>query len=926
MMPTDSVDQDVTVQERSTGRTIWLGFGAMLGLFMLLLGLAVGELRKMDARVVHVVNDGLEHTVLLQEMHAAARQRSLLLVELMSETDPFLRDEMLLRYDALGGRFASARQKLADHELDVAEQRLMARQAAAVDDSQGAQRAVIDAAMRDDGTHAQTLLVREAIPAQEAMLSVLGELSAYVTDRARAESRAARLGYERTRNLVWLGGGLIALSGIGVAWWVKRRMVGLMDERAGLTQALHETLRDLSFQKHAMDEHAIVSIANAAGDIIYANDNFCKVSGYPRSDMLGQSHRILKSGIHPETMYQEMWDTIVSGRVWHGEVCNRARNGHLYWVKTTIVPFLDTNGLPYQYVSIRTDITAAKEAEAQLQKSKQELEQRVAERTVEVRDQLRFTSELMEALPNPIFYKNVKGHYLGVNKAWEALFGIDRKRIVGNKLDMLYPQAAEIAAKHIAMDEALWRDGGTQQYEISIPVANGDIRNVMYYKAALTSEEGHITGLVGAIVDMTEHRQTERTLEQFKCTLDQTQDCVFMFSPVSLRFFYANHGAAEQVGYSLDQLMSMTPLDIKPAFTEKSFREMLRPLLGGHGGAITFETMHRHKDGHEIPVEVVLQYVETSGAPRFVSVVRDTSERKRVESEIRKRYEEVSTLNAQLQDMQHQLLQSEKMASIGQLAAGVAHEVNNPIGYVYSNLGTLEHYLHDLFEVIAAYESTEPALADMAARAVVEQARQKADLAFLKEDVGSIMGECREGITRVKKIVQDLKDFSRIDTSEEWQWADLHAGLDSTLNIVRNELKYKTEIIKEYGVLPEVECLPSQLNQVFLNMLVNAGHAIEEHGTITLRTGVEVERVWVEIEDSGKGIPPEHLKRIFDPFFTTKPVGTGTGLGLSLSYGIVSKHHGEIEVHSEPGKGSCFRIWLPVRQQTPLAVEEQTHA
>ena len=175
------------------------------------------------------------------------------------------------------------------------------------------------------------------------------------------------------------------------------------------------------------------------------------------------------------------------------------------------------------------------------------------------------------------------------------------------------------------------------------------------------------------------------------------------------------------------------------------------------------------------------------------------------------------------------------------------------------------------------------------------------------------MKESRDGITRVKKIVQDLKDFSHVDAQDEWQWADLHKGLDSTLNIVWNEIKYHAEVIKEYGEIPEVECFPSQLNQVFMNLLVNAAHAITDKGIITIRTGRQGEEVFIRIADTGKGIPEENLKRVFDPFFTTKPVGKGTGLGLSLSYGIMQKHNGRIEVQSEVGKGATFTLWLPIK-------------
>lgn len=178
------------------------------------------------------------------------------------------------------------------------------------------------------------------------------------------------------------------------------------------------------------------------------------------------------------------------------------------------------------------------------------------------------------------------------------------------------------------------------------------------------------------------------------------------------------------------------------------------------------------------------------------------------------------------------------------------------------------------------------------------------------------MRESKEGIDRVRKIVQDLKNFSRVDDTQEWQLANLHRGIDSTLNIVASEVKYKANVVKEYGDIPEIDCLPSQLNQVVMNLLVNAAHSIVgKRGAIAIRTGREGHNVWLEIADDGAGIPEELRSRIFDPFFTTKPIGKGTGLGLSLSYGIVKRHHGRIEVQSEVGKGTMFRVWLPIKQE-----------
>ncbi|WP_343731487.1 ATP-binding protein [Duganella sp.] len=300
----------------------------------------------------------------------------------------------------------------------------------------------------------------------------------------------------------------------------------------------------------------------------------------------------------------------------------------------------------------------------------------------------------------------------------------------------------------------------------------------------------------------------------------------------------------------------------------------------------------------------------------------DIRQRHQAEAELRRSNLELTDLNDKLSRAQQQLVQADKLASIGQLAAGVAHEINNPVGYIFSNFSTLQGYLEQLFEMLDAYQQAEPMLAPAAAAALRAQ-RQQIDLDFLRQDVPALMAESREGIVRVRHIVQDLKDFSRVDSNQEWVWANLHRGIDSTLNIVSNEVKYKADVVKEYGQLPDIQCLPLQINQVVMNLVVNAAHAIgAQRGRITVRTGCQgADQVWLEVADNGCGIAPDTLARIFDPFFTTKAVGQGTGLGLSLAYGIVRKHGGRIEVDSTPGVGSRFRVYLPVHQPDTPAPE-----
>jgi two-component system NtrC family sensor kinase len=271
-----------------------------------------------------------------------------------------------------------------------------------------------------------------------------------------------------------------------------------------------------------------------------------------------------------------------------------------------------------------------------------------------------------------------------------------------------------------------------------------------------------------------------------------------------------------------------------------------------------------------------------------------------------------------------QALQTEKLASIGQLAAGVAHEINNPMGFIHANLFQLAEYAEDLQQLWAEVEGLRRTAASGDLEAIrkaadaLGEAAERADVDFVLGDLSKAIRESQEGSERIRHIVQDLRDFSHQDTGERVS-ADLNQCLDSTANIVWPMMKHVVVLERDYAELPPVGCYPMQLKQVFMNLLVNAFQAIEESvgesgelGTIALATAIEGDQVVVSIRDTGVGIPPEHLERIFDPFFTTKRVGAGTGLGLSTSFGIVQGHGGTLTVESRPGGGTTFRLRLPI--------------
>ncbi|WP_333997463.1 histidine kinase [Burkholderia gladioli] len=336
------------------------------------------------------------------------------------------------------------------------------------------------------------------------------------------------------------------------------------------------------------------------------------------------------------------------------------------------------------------------------------------------------------------------------------------------------------------------------------------------------------------------------------------------------------------------------------------------------GMADTLEELVRRRTSE---LEGALErYERTTRTLQFTreQMEREIAERKTAQTRLEHEKDEQRRLIEELEQTHIQLLQSEKLASIGQLAAGVAHEINNPIGFVNANLSTLKAWVQRLLDAVSMHEPLIEEL-DPDARARIVATWRDADIDYVRQDILTLIDESIDGALRVRRIVQDLRDFSR-PGSDDWNMVDLHAGLESTINVIHNEIKYKAQVVRNYGKLPHVECVPSQLNQVFMNLVLNAAQAIPERGTITICTKIDDETVAIEISDDGAGMSADVVNKIFDPFFTTKPVGQGTGLGLSISHSIIERHHGCIDVVSQPGRGTTFTIRLPVHRG--LAIEK----
>ncbi|GAP35491.1 PAS domain-containing sensor histidine kinase [Piscinibacter sakaiensis] len=517
------------------------------------------------------------------------------------------------------------------------------------------------------------------------------------------------------------------------------------------------------------------------------------------------------------------------------------------------------------------------------------------------------------------------------NAACERLTGLARREVVGRReawramFTAPRPMLADLIVDGIDAAAAAARRGGEGEGEavVASRAVPGGLALEAWFPqfgpegawlyataAPLRDAEGRVVGAIETLQDVSRRRRTEQELQRHRDELEDlvrrrsaelaaTADELAQFieeAPIGVA--WSCEGVLQRANPALVAMLGERPggwvgaplaeLGLPPDLVARA------RALDPAAAALHAEAWLRRADGGEIWVQVDARAAAGPQAAGLWWMMQDRSEIRAAHEVLHSRVDELRETNHRLEEAQNQLLQQDKMAMIGQLAAGVAHEINNPIAFVGANLNTLRHYADELLRRIAGDDAGGP------------QA-----LAELREDLPVLLDECADGLGRVRKIVQDLKDFSRVDQAD-WQEADLNAGLESTLNVLRHELKYKARVERRLGVLPPVRCLPGQLNQVFMNLVVNASQALGEAGTVTLSSGTEGPWAWVQVDDDGCGMPEAVRRRIFEPFFTTKDVGKGTGLGLSLSFSIVKKHGGAIQVRSAPGAGSSFRVWVPV--------------
>ena len=528
------------------------------------------------------------------------------------------------------------------------------------------------------------------------------------------------------------------------------------------------------------------------------------------------------------------------------------------------------------------------------------------------------------AIKDPVMLLDRDFKIIRANRATASFFGIPIKGVPGNHCFTLMhgtegPAGTCPLAKMIAT--------GTHQEEEFYSGEKGIWLSVSV--DPIVDGRGEITGVVHIARDITQRKQAEEAIrkseEKYRNIFENAMEGIYQTSPQG-RFISANPSLARMHGFdSPDELMKSINDIGHQLYRNPEDHDRYMKTLREEGVARMHEVEVFKKDGSTVWVSLSARGVkdEAGRTCYYEGTLTDITARKTAEISLRNVLMELESKNRDLEaaykaqkESQKTIFQQEKMASIGQLAAGVAHEINNPMGFIISNLNSLKTYMQKIPEFIGV--QSEAALELLHAgpsqgASILERltdARRRLKIDYLLEDLQSLIGESLDGADRVKRIVQDLKRFSRADDGE-YAPSDINKTIESTLNIVWNELKYKATVKKEYGDVPAVRCNAGQLSQVFMNILVNASHAIQESGTIAVKTWHDDVNVYVSISDTGTGIPKDHLDRIFEPFFTTKDVGKGTGLGLSIVYDIMKKHNGQIGVKSEVGKGSTFTLTIP---------------
>lgn len=627
-----------------------------------------------------------------------------------------------------------------------------------------------------------------------------------------------------------------------------------------------------------------VSRQTPEGCYLEVNERFALLVGRRVEDLLG---RCFAEITHPEDMQADAaaLERLLGG---HDDAMIREKrylrpDGSVVWCRVNTTVVRDPQGQPECLLAVAEDISARRVAEAELKK------------------QLAFQQSLMDAAVNPIYVQDPEGHYISINTAYAAFLGVTIESALGLTAGEIFSD--EVGSTLAAHDREILEQGGVQHFDIDLEDASGRLRHLVFHRARFDDAEGRPQGIVGVATDMTDSKQVEMALRNeqdiLRRILTGIRAGIFVIDPKTRWIEDVNPVAEAMCGRNREEMLGK-PCGII-SWHDADGRPITTCALTTRN-IVNEEMRLRRPEGRTVPVIKTVITAMRDGVPKLFEIVFDISERKTLE---------------------RQLAVAQKLESIGELAAGIAHEINTPTQYIGDNL----HFLSSSFEALVGALDRVKGVAlrlaeasdDETALGDIEAIYREADVAFIMDEAPRALEQSVEGVARVTAIVSAMKKFSH-PGGEEKTAVDINAAVENTVTVAKNEWKYVADVELELDRdLPSVFCLPGDFNQVILNILVNAAHAIgsrvkgtTEKGTSTIRTATDGDCCLLTIRDTGSGIPEEHRTKIFDPFFTTKEVGKGTGQGLAITHNIVvSKHGGSIDFETEIGKGTTFFVRIP---------------
>lgn len=554
-------------------------------------------------------------------------------------------------------------------------------------------------------------------------------------------------------------------------------------------------------------------------------------------------------------------------------------------------------------------------------------------------------SDILSAFPDLYFVVDYSGNILQRNTVKFTDQRVLSQIVLNKKLqDVMSLEAGRLFEEAI---QKVQKDNEMTKIEYWFSVQSVE----KYYEARLLPFQEDKIFIV--VRDITERKRTEETIKKTAAeNLHLAQainsvtdgivitDCRILDHPI----IYANPAFSKITGYAFEEIVGQNARFLQGPDTDPKVVKEISDALKMYKG-VSVVILNYRKNGEAFWNEMDLSPIfSADGKPLYyVGIQQDVTIRRKTENEVK--VMNVSLVNSEralrhmlfdfkkthdeLKGAQSQLVQSEKLAAIGQLAAGVAHEINNPVGFISNNMEVLQEYVGNYTKILKSVEDIKKHIekGDMveskSAVDALKKLEAEIDVEYMVNDVGKLLEHCIRGLERIRKIVLDLKTFAREDKAGVMERIQIEEAIDSILNIVQSELKYKAELTKDYGPTDPVRCNPQRLGQVFINLLVNAAQAMKERGKISIKTYQQDGYVCIDFSDTGQGIAPENIVKIFDPFFTTKPVGVGTGLGLSVSHEIIKNHGGELKVKSKLGEGTTFTVRLPLNEEINSLNKEQ---